>query len=274
MELYDKIQETVKYIQEQINLQPTIGIILGSGLGNFAKEIEVKHELNYTELPHFSHSTVKGHGGKLIFGNLGSKQVVCMAGRFHYYEGHSIEAVTFPVRVMQFLGVEILMVSNASGGMKPGMAVGDIMIITDHINLQPEHPLRGTNDERLGPRFPEMLNAYDHDLIAKAAAVATSKGIHFHKGVYVGVQGPTFETPAEYKCFHLMGGDAVGMSTVPEVIVARHGGMKVFALSVISDIGYPEEAMDAKISHEIVLQKAAAAEPVMTDIIKGLMEVI
>ena len=274
MELYDKIQECTAFIQSRVAEKPSIGIILGSGLGNFAKEIEILSELNYTELPHFTNSTVKGHGGKLIFGKLGGKNVVCMSGRFHYYEGHSMEAVTFPVRVMQFLGVEVLMVSNASGGMKPGMSVGEVMIITDHINLQAEHPLRGKNDERLGPRFPEMLGAYDKELIQKGIEIAKGMGITFHTGTYVGVQGPTFETPAEYKCFHLMGGDAVGMSTVPEVIVARHGGMKVFAISVISDIGYPEETMDAKISHDIVLQKAAAAEPIMSAIIKGVINSI
>ena len=271
MELYDKIQECITYIHKKVAVKPSIGIILGSGLGNFSKEIEINATIAYNELPHFTTSTVKGHGGQLFFGTLGGKNVVCMSGRFHYYEGHSMEAVTFPVRVMQFLGVEVLMVSNASGGMKPGMSVGEVMIITDHINLQSEHPLRGKNDERLGPRFPEMLGAYDKLLIERGIAVANEMGIKFHTGTYVGVQGPTFETPAEYKCFHLMGGDAVGMSTVPEVIVARHGGMKVFAISVISDIGYPEESMDEKISHDIVLQKAAEAEPIMSAIIKGVI---
>lgn len=271
MELYDKIQECVSYIQTKVNSTPKIGIILGSGLSNLAKEIEVSHTLSYEELPHFSRSTVKGHGGSLVFGKINGKEVVCMSGRFHYYEGHSIEAVTFPVRVMKFLGIDHLLVSNASGGMKTGMEVGDLMIITDHINLQPEHPLRGRNDDRLGPRFPGMLDTYDKEMVALGLKIAQGMNARCHTGVYVGVQGPTFETPSEYQFFARIGGDAVGMSTVPEVIVARHGGMKVFAISVISDIGYPFETMDDKISHDIVLAKASAAEPVMTAIIKELI---
>jgi purine-nucleoside phosphorylase len=272
MELYDKIQECVSYIQSKVTTQPKIGIILGSGLSNLAKEIEVSHTLSYNDLPHFSQSTVKGHGGSLVFGKINGKEVVCMSGRFHYYEGHSIEAVTFPVRVMKFLGVSHLLVSNASGGMKVGMEVGDLMIITDHINLQPEHPLRGKNDERLGPRFPGMLDTYDKEMIQIGLNIAKRIDARCHTGVYVGVQGPTFETPSEYQYFARIGGDAVGMSTVPEVIVARHGGMKVFAISVVSDIGYPFETMDEKISHDIVLAKASAAEPVMTAIIKDLIK--
>lgn len=271
MELFDKIQECVSYIKENTNCRPKIGIILGSGLSNLANEIEIHNRLEYSQLPHFANSTVKGHGGSLVFGTLEGKEVVCMSGRFHYYEGHSIEAVTFPVRVMQFLGVTHLLVSNASGGMKAGMEVGDLMIITDHINLQPEHPLRGKNDERLGPRFPGMLESYDTTMIEAAKLKAKQLNARCHTGVYVGVQGPTFETPSEYQFFARIGGDAVGMSTVPEVIVARHGGLKVFAISVISDIGYPFEAMDKTISHDIVLAKAAAAEPVMTAIIKGVI---
>lgn len=272
MELYDKIQECISYIQSKVSSKPRIGIILGSGLSNLAKEIEVSHTLTYNELPHFVQNTVKGHGGSLVFGTLEGKEVVCMSGRFHYYEGHSIEAVTFPVRVMKFLGVTHLLVSNASGGMKAGMEVGDLMIITDHINLQPEHPLRGANDDRLGPRFPGMLNTYDKEMITIGLKIANQLNARCHTGVYVGVQGPTFETPSEYQYFARIGGDIVGMSTVPEVIVARHSDMKVFAISVVSDIGYPFEAMDDKISHDIVLAKASAAEPVMTAIIKGLIK--
>lgn len=272
MELFDKIQECVQYIQSKTKVNPKIGIILGSGLSNLTKEINIIDTIAYNDLPHFAQSTVKGHGGSLVFGTLEGKEVVCMSGRFHYYEGHSIEAVTFPVRVMKFLGVTHLLVSNASGGMKAGMEVGDLMIITDHINLQPEHPLRGKNDERLGPRFPSMLDTYDKEMIATGLQIAKSINARCHTGVYVGVQGPTFETPSEYQYFARIGGDAVGMSTVPEVIVARHGGMKVFAISVVSDIGYPFDAMDEKISHDIVLAKASAAEPVMTAIIKGLIQ--
>ncbi|MEI6311404.1 MAG: purine-nucleoside phosphorylase [Bacteroidota bacterium] len=271
MELFDKIQECVQYIQSKTKVNPKIGIILGSGLSNLTKEINIIDTIPYNDLPHFAQSTVKGHGGSLVFGTLEGKEVVCMSGRFHYYEGHSIEAVTFPVRVMKYLGVTHLLVSNASGGMKAGMEVGDLMIITDHINLQPEHPLRGKNDERLGPRFPGMLDTYDKEMIATGLQIAKSINARCHTGVYVGVQGPTFETPSEYQYFARIGGDAVGMSTVPEVIVARHGGMKVFAISVVSDIGYPFDAMDEKISHDIVLAKASAAEPVMTAIIKGLI---
>lgn len=271
MELFDKIKEAADYIRTRVSEQPEIGVILGSGLGNLASEVRVSQELVYNEIPHFPQATVKGHGGKMIFGEWAGKKIVAMSGRFHYYEGHSMESVTFPVRVMKALGIETLIVSNAAGGMKPGMEVGDLMIITDHINLQPEHPLRGKNDERLGPRFPEMLRSYDEELVAKASAIADKMKIRYHKGVYVGVQGPTFETPAEYKMFFLIGGDAVGMSTVPEVIVARHMNMRVFALSVISDIGYPADAMDTSISHEIVLQKASAAEPVMTELIRNLV---
>jgi len=273
MELYDKVQEAAAFIKAKTNANPAIGIILGSGLGNLSKEIKISHEIAYHDIPHFPEATVKGHGGRLIFGEWAGKSIVAMAGRFHYYEGHSIESVTFPVRVMKYIGVETLFVSNAAGGMQAGMEVGDLMIITDHINLQPEHPLRGKNDERFGPRFPEMLHTYDKDLIEKACAVADELKIRYSKGVYVAVQGPTFETPAEYKMFALCGGDAVGMSTAPEVIVAKHMNMRVFAISVISDIGYPAEAMDLNITHEIVLQKAAAAEPMMTKIIESLVAI-
>lgn len=266
-----KINETVDYLKAKTNFSPEYGIILGSGLGNLTDEIEIEHSISYEEIPNFPVSTVKDHSGKLVFGKLSGKNVVAMKGRFHYYEGWTIEEVVFPIRVMKFLGIKTLFVSNAAGGMGERFNVGDLMIITDHINLQPEHPLRGKNDENLGPRFPDMLDAYNPDLVNKAQKIADDNNIVCHQGVYIGVQGPTFETPAEYKAFHILGGDAVGMSTVPEVIVARHMGIEVFGMSVITDIGYPPEAME-DVSHDIVLAAAHNAEPAMTLIIKELLK--
>ncbi len=270
MSVIERINETVKFINSAVDFQPEIGIVLGSGLGNFGQEIEVVKELAYEEIPNFPEVTVKGHTGKLIFGIVGGKKVVAMSGRFHYYEGYDISEVVFPIRLMKFLGCHSVVISNASGGINPAQRVGDLMIITDHINLQPEHPLRGKNDEDLGPRFPDMLNAYNPKYIEIASKIAEANNITFHKGVYVGVQGPTFETPAEYKAFHLMGGDAVGMSTVPEVIAARHCGLEVFGISVISDCGYPPEAME-DINHDMVIAAAKEAEPKMSLIIKELL---
>lgn len=269
--LLENIRETSEFLQSKINAAYPFGVILGSGLGNLTKEIAVHVKIPYAEIPNFPVSTVKGHGGSLIFGELGGKNIVAMSGRFHYYEGYSMEEVTFPVRVMKALGVKTLLVSNASGGMNADFEVGDLMIITDHIYLQPDHPLRGKNHEELGPRFPNMNNAYNPELIKKGLAIAVENDITCHTGVYVGVQGPTFETPAEYKMFHIIGGDAVGMSTTPEVVVARHGGMEVFAVSVISDMGYPPEKAD-KVTHDFVLKKAAEAEPKMTKIIIELLK--
>lgn len=272
MELFERMQATASFIQKRVSYRPKVAVVLGSGLGNLANEIDIHAEIPYAEIPHFPVATVKGHGGKLLFGLLNGQEVLAMSGRFHYYEGHSIESVSFPVRVMKALGIEVLLLSNAAGGIKPDMKVGDLMLIKDHINLQPEHPLRGLNDERLGPRFPDMTQAYDPIFLQHAAEILQQHKIPFHTGVYVGVQGPTFETPSEYKFFHLIGGDAVGMSTVPEVIVARHMDIRVFAVSVISDIGYPTEMMEEKISHESVLAMAAAAEPHVTLLIKGLID--
>jgi purine-nucleoside phosphorylase len=254
-------------------LKPTIGIILGTGLGGLVKEINIIDEIPYTDIPHFPVSTVQSHSGKLIFGELGGKHVVAMQGRFHFYEGYTMQEVTFPVRVMKFLGIERLFLSNASGGVNPDFEIGEIMVINDHINLFPAHPLIGKNFDDLGPRFPDMLNAYNPKYVAIAEKIAKDNQIVCHKGVYVGVQGPTFETPAEYKAFHLLGGDAVGMSTVPEVIAARHIGLEVFGISVISDCGYPPEAM-ADINHDMVIAAAKEAEPKMSLIIKELMKQI
>ncbi|RAI99422.1 purine-nucleoside phosphorylase [Chitinophaga skermanii] len=268
--LLQQIDEACAFIRSKAAIEAKIGIVLGSGLGNLANEIQATAAISYNDIPHFPPATVEGHSGKLIIGTLKGKQVIAMAGRFHYYEGHSMQAVTFPIRVMKALGVETLLLSNAAGGMNQAFAVGDLMIITDHINLQPEHPLRGKNDNTLGPRFPDMSEPYAKSLIQAAQKIAADNNIFVHNGVYVGVQGPTFETRAEYKFMHIIGGDAVGMSTVPEVIVAIHGGMKVFAMSVITDIGIREE--ENVITHEEVLEAANAAEPKLTLIFSELIQ--
>jgi purine-nucleoside phosphorylase len=271
--LLEKIKETSDFLKKKIGKEYKHGIILGSGLGNLTKEIKTDIELPYSEIPNFPVSTVLGHKGSLIFGELGGKNIVALNGRFHYYEGYSMTEVTFPVRVMKFLGVETVLISNASGGMNPDFEVGDLMIITDHIYLQPEHPLRGKNYPELGPRFPNMNHAYNPGMVKKAQAIALAHNITCHTGVYAGLQGPTFETPAEYKMLHIIGADAVGMSTAPEVIVARHMSMEVFAISVISDMGYPFEKAD-KVTHDFVLKKAAEAEPKMRKIIVELLQQI
>jgi len=270
MNLFDKIGATASFIKEKVNTQPCIGIILGSGLGGLIDIIEIEKEIPYGEIPNFPVSTVVGHMGQLIFGKMAGCQVVLMAGRFHYYEGYSMEEVTFPVRVMKALGVHTLIVSNAAGGMNKHFKIGDLMLITDHINLFPEHPLRGHNDERLGTRFPDMSEPYDRQLLADAKNVAKKLGILIKTGVYIGLQGPTFETPAEYKWLHIIGGDAVGMSTVPEVIVAIHGGMRVLAMSVITDIGISD--VPVKITHEEVLEAANATAPKMAALVAGLVK--
>lgn len=267
--MLEKILQTSSYIKEKISAMPEIGIILGTGLGGLVEEIEVELAIPYQEIPNFPVSTVHGHKGRLIFGNLSGRKIVAMQGRFHYYEGYSMEEVTFPIRVMKDLGIKLLIVSNASGGLKQTFEVGDLMFISDHINLMP-NPLIGKNDEKLGPRFPDMSEAYDHKILQTAHSVARKAGIKVHEGVYVAVSGPTFETPAEYYYIHVIGGDAVGMSTVPEVIVARHMNLPVFAVSVISDLGVKGKIV--QISHEEVIDAAAAAQPKMTTIIKELLK--
>ncbi|MBQ5749866.1 MAG: purine-nucleoside phosphorylase [Bacteroidaceae bacterium] len=267
--MLNKINQTAAYLKTMVSYRPETGIILGTGLGHLADEITEKIEIPYEQIPHFPLSTVEGHSGKLIFGKLGGKEVLAMQGRFHYYEGYDMKQVTFPVRVFKAMGVKTLFVSNAAGGMNPDFKVGDIMIITDHINLFPEHPLRGKNHEELGTRFPDMSEAYSPRLIAKANEIAERCGIKVQHGVYVGTSGPTFETPAEYRYFRRIGGDAVGMSTVPEVIVARHGEMEVFAISVITDLGV--EGIVEKCSHEDVQKAANAAQPLMTRIMQELV---
>lgn len=247
---------------------PETAIILGTGLGSLVNEITDKYEIEYKDIPNFPLSTVEGHSGKLIFGKLGNKEIMAMQGRFHFYEGYSMKEVTFPVRVMRELGIKTLFVSNAAGGMNPDFLIGDLMIINDHINFFPEHPLRGKNIP-YGDRFPDMSAAYDKQLIAMAKEIAAEKGIRVVEGVYLGTQGPTFETPAEYRMFHRMGGDAVGMSTVPEVIVARHCGIRVFGISVITDLGI--EGIVVECSHEEVQKAADEAQPKMTTIFREIV---
>lgn len=269
--MLEKIKATAQYIMSQTTRRPKTAIILGTGLGQLVDYIEEKEEIPYTEIPNMPVSTVEGHSGKLIFGLLGGKEIMAMQGRFHFYEGYNMrEEVTFPVRVMKACGIEILFVSNAAGGMNPSFRVGDLMIIEDHINLFPEHPLRGKNYNELGARFPDMSEAYDHNLISLAEQIAKEKGVHLQKGVYVGTQGPTFETPAEYRYFRIIGGDAVGMSTVPEVIVARHAGIRVFGMSVITDLG--GFGVPVEVSHEEVQEAANAAQPIMTMVMSEMIK--
>lgn len=266
--MLEKIIETANYLKSRMHTQPETAIILGTGLGSLANEITDKYEIMYQDIPNFPVSTVEGHSGKLIFGKLGNKDIMAMQGRFHFYEGYSMKEVTFPVRVMRELGIKTLFVSNAAGGMNPEFEIGDLMIITDHINFFPEHPLRGKNIE-YGPRFPDMSEAYNHTLIQKADQIAAEKGIKVQHGVYIGTQGPTYETPSEYKMFRILGADAVGMSTVPEVIVANHCGIQVFGISVITDLGV--EGKIVEVTHEEVQKAADEAQPYMTTIMRELI---
>jgi purine-nucleoside phosphorylase len=264
-----KINEAVEFIQSRYNTKPSAGIVLGSGLGSFTNEIKVEFGIDYSDIPHFPLSTVDGHTGRLIFGELSGKKVVAMAGRFHYYEGYTTHEVIFPIRVLKFLGIETLLISNAAGGTNTSFQVGDLMIIKDHISMLTLNPLLGKNQENFGPRFPDMSEPYKKYLITKAKAVAVENNIEVREGVYVGVTGPSFETRAEYKMLHLLGGDAVGMSTVQEVIAAVHLGLPVFAMSVITDIGIRKE--ENVITHEEVLKAAKDAEPKLTLIFKELI---
>ncbi|HMR93845.1 MAG TPA: purine-nucleoside phosphorylase [Chitinophagaceae bacterium] len=268
-QLMDQLRETVSYLQSRYAIAPVAGIVLGSGLGNFSNEITIEAEVPYADIPHFPVSTVEGHSGKLIFGKLSGKTVVAMAGRFHFYEGYTAQQVTYPVRVMKMLGVQTLLLSNAAGAVNPAYNVGDIMIIKDHVSFFTPNPLMGKNESALGPRFPDMSEPYKKELIAKAKQVAADKGYTVHEGVYVAVTGPTYETRAEYKFIHILGGDVVGMSTVQENIVANHMGMDVFAVSVITDLGIRDE--DNTITHEEVLQAAKGAEPRLAVLLKELV---
>jgi purine-nucleoside phosphorylase len=265
-----QLTETTRFIKNIYPHEPEVGIVLGSGLGNLTEEIDIESEIEYSEIPHFPIATVKGHSGKLIFGNIKGKKIVVMAGRFHFYEGYSAEQVVFPIRVMKYIGVKTLLLSNAAGGMNTSFKVGDLMIIRDHISLFIVNPLLGSNSEELGPRFPDMSEPYDKALIGKVKEIGKRLNISLKEGVYAGVTGPTFETRAEYKLLHLAGGDAVGMSTVQEVIAAVHAGLKVFAMSVITDLGIREE--DNIITHEEVLAAAREAEPKLTGIFKELLD--
>ncbi len=267
--MLEKIKATATFINEKVKKSIDAAIILGSGLGGLVQEIDIELILPYNEIPDFPVSTVEGHSGKLIIGKLGGKTVMAMQGRFHYYEGYSMKEVTFPVRVMKMMGINTLFVSNASGGLNPEYKVGDIILISDHINMFPEHPLRGKNMNELGLRFPDMSQTYDTHLRNKAKAIALKSGITVKEGVYVGVSGPTFETPAEYLMFRHLGADIVGMSTIPEVIVARHMDMTVFGISIVTDSGVPGQIVE--ISHEEVQQVAMKAEPNMTLILKELI---
>lgn len=259
MNTYDKLVEASRFLQAYNFAGAKTGVVLGSGLGNFIQELTVEHEIPYENIPHFPVSTVEGHHGKLIFGHIAGKPLIAMAGRFHFYEGYSPEDVAFPIRVMKFLGVETVLISNAAGGVGEGMQVGDLMIITDHISFATINPLLGKNDDRLGPRFTDMSEPYKKELIQKAKVIAQKLNISLREGVYFGVTGPTFETRAEYKLIRTLGAHAVGMSTVQEVIAAIHAGMQVFAMSVITDIGVREE--ENTITHDEVLQAAKEAEP-------------
>ena len=267
--MYERILETASWLKERMTTKPETAIILGTGLGQLASEITDSYEFSYQDIPNFPVSTVEGHAGKLIFGKLGGKDIMAMEGRFHFYEGYNMKEVTFPERVMHELGIKTLFVSNASGGMNPQFHIGDLMIIDDHINFFPEHPLRGKNFPT-GPRFPDMHEAYDKELRNLADQIAEEKGIKVQHGVYVGVQGPTFETPAEYRMYRTFGGDAVGMSTVPEVIVARDCGIKVFGISVITDLGGFD--VPVEVSHEEVQEAANAAQPRMTEIFREIIK--
>lgn len=264
-----KLQRTSEFIKKSYPHEPAVGIVLGSGIGNLSSEIEIEYQVDYSSIPDFPVSTVAGHDGHLIFGKMAGKRVVAMAGRFHFYEGYSVDQVVFPVRLMKFLGVKILLLSNAAGGMNPDFRVGDLMIITDHISFFTVNPLIGPNADVMGPRFPDMSEPYKKHLVKKARAVASSIQIDVKEGVYAGVTGPTFETRAEYQLLHLAGADAVGMSTVQETIAAVHMGMDVFAMSIITDMGIREE--ENTITHAEVLHEARLAEPKLTAIFKGLV---
>ena len=270
--MLETIKKTADYLKSKIGDIPNTAIILGTGLGELVHEIEDKTEIPYPEIPNFPVSTVEGHSGKLIIGTLGGKKVLAMQGRFHYYEGYSMEEVTFPIRVFQALGIEYLFVSNAAGGMNSSFNVGDIMLIEDHINLFPEHPLHGKNFNELGTRFPDMSEAYNKELRLLAMKVADDNNIKLQHGVYIGLTGPTFETPAEYNYLRIIGGDAVGMSTVPEVIVANHAKMKVLAFSIITDLGVIGKIVE--VSHEEVQIAAKVAQPKMALIMREIMQKI
>lgn len=265
-----KIKETSEFLSERINISPKLAIILGTGLGNLINDIDIKHEFAYENIPNFPVSTVESHKGKLIFGLLEGKEVMVMQGRFHYYEGYNMKEVTFPVRVMKMLGIETVLISNVSGSTNANINKGDLVVINDHINLHYENPLRGPNLDEMGPRFPDMLHTYSKRLIDKAMKIGQENNFTIHKGVYASVPGPNLETPAEYVYLNRIGGDIVGMSTVPEVIVGVHCGLEIFGISVVTDKGYPIEELEP-VSIESVIAIALETEPKMTKVIKELI---
>lgn len=271
--MFDQIKEAADYIVTHLIVRPKIGMVLGTGLSNIASEIEDKVIIKYADIPWFSHSTVASHKGEMVFGRLGEKDVVILAGRFHYYEGYTMQQVTFPVRVLKELGVETILISNAAGSVNAAYEAGDIVFLRDHINLMPENPLRGPNDERLGLRFPDMSDAYDKNLIEKAVEIAKKYNIRCHQGVYVALQGPNLETPSEYNFINVIGGDLVGMSTVPEVLVARHCAMRVFGVSVVSNKCFPLSAIK-ETTHESVIAVANETEPKLVKIFKEIIQFI
>lgn len=269
--LYDQIQEAIRFIRRRTDFKPVFGLVLGTGLGSLAEEIEVVESIEYGEIPHFPVSTVQSHLGQLIFGTLAGAPVVAMAGRFHYYEGYTMQQVTFPVRVMKFLGVEKLILSNAVGSLNPDYEIGDLVIVKDHINLMPENPLRGPNDERLGVRFPDMLHTYDPEMRQMARSIASRLDIRAHEGVLAVMTGPNLETPAEYVFLHRIGADLAGMSVVPEAIVAKHSELKIFAVSVVTDLAYPPEILK-ETTLEDVIEAAGKAEPKLRRLVVELLK--
>ena len=268
-----RIEQSVHSIKSKTEFVPRVGIILGTGLGELVDEFKVETSIPYAEITNFPVSTVIGHEGKLIFGYIEDVPVVAMQGRFHFYEGYSAKEITFPVRVMKFLGIRHLLISNAAGGLNEEMENGDLMIIEDHINFQPENPLRGFNDDTLGPRFPDMSESYSQVLIKQAEVFAKENNIKYIKGIYLGLQGPNLETKAEYKAFNRLGADAIGMSTVPEVLVANHMGIPCFAVSVITNVCYPPHRVK-ETTHEDVIEVATASEPKLTSIFKALIKTL
>ncbi|MDR1783745.1 MAG: purine-nucleoside phosphorylase [Dysgonamonadaceae bacterium] len=270
--MLQNLKETVTWLRERVPAKTEIGVILGTGLGDLVKSIAIEKEIPYSDIPHFPVSTVQGHHGNLIVGKLGGKTVLAMQGRFHYYEGYSMKEVTYPIRAMQLLGIKYLFVSNAAGGMNGSFDIGDIMLIDDHINLFPEHPLRGKNFDELGVRFPDMSDAYNRELRKLTVEIAHKNNIKLQHGVYIGTQGPTFETPAEYNYFKIIGGDAVGMSTVPEVIVAHHGGLRVLAFSIITDLGILGKIVE--VTHEDVQKAAQEAQPKLAFLIEEVIKTL
>lgn len=271
-DIIQQLQETTAFLQQLYPHTPQVGVVLGSGLGNFASGIRVEKEIGYQEIPHFPVSTVEGHQGRLLFGEIGGKRVVAMAGRFHFYEGYSAAQVVYPIRVMKALGITHLLISNAAGSVNPGHKVGDLMVINDHISFAIVNPLIGRNHTELGPRFPDMSEPYNKGMVRSIKQIATNLNIGLHEGVYFGVTGPTFETRAEYEVIRRLGADVVGMSTVQEVITAVHAGLQVAAVSVVTDLGIRDE--DNMITHEEVLAAAKAAEPQLTALFTKLIETL